>query len=70
MNPHLFRKLVPTELAIHDPAHVGISQLILGHSTYDTTQKAYNLGQAIDAGRRVQVTIASIRQTPSKGKVR
>jgi integrase/recombinase XerD len=70
MNPHLFRKLVPTELAIHDPAHVGISQLILGHSTDDTTQKAYNLGQAIDAGRRVQVTIASIRQTPSKGKVR
>ena len=25
LNPHLFRKLVPTELAIHDPEHVGVA---------------------------------------------
>jgi integrase/recombinase XerD len=33
LNPHLFRKLQPTELAIHDPAHVGISQVMLGHGS-------------------------------------
>src|SRR5262249_35706771 len=26
MNPHLFRKLIPTELSINDAAHVGIAQ--------------------------------------------
>jgi integrase len=68
MNPHLFRKLMPTELAIADPAHVGIAQPLLGHARYDTTQRYYNLGQAIDAARRVQRTLAALRQTPSKGE--
>jgi integrase/recombinase XerD len=62
MNPHLFRKLVPTELAIHDPANVGIAQPLLGHASYDTTQKYYNLGKSMDAARRVQATMVSIRE--------
>ena len=66
MNPHLFRKLMPTELAIADPAHVGIAQPLLGHASYDTTQRYYNLGQAIDAARRVQATVASLRQAKTK----
>jgi integrase/recombinase XerD len=61
VSPHLFRKIIPTELAIHDPAHVGVAQSILGHTTYDTTQKAYNLGRAIDAARRHHKVIQSIR---------
>jgi hypothetical protein len=31
INPHLFRKLIPTELAIQDPEHVGVAQALLGH---------------------------------------
>jgi integrase/recombinase XerD len=61
VNPHLFRKIIPTELAIRDPAHVGIAQPILGHATYDTTQKAYNLGRAIDAARRHNALIEALR---------
>jgi len=34
VNPQLFRKVVPTELAIRDPARVGIAQPILGHASY------------------------------------
>src|SRR5439155_2796741 len=34
LNPHLFRKIMPTELAIHDPEHVGIAQPLLGHADY------------------------------------
>jgi integrase/recombinase XerD len=68
LNPHIFRKLVPTELAIHDPAHIGIAQPMLTHARYDTTQTAYNLGRSIDAARRVQATLAALRQTPSKGR--
>jgi integrase/recombinase XerD len=62
MNPHLIRKLAPTELAIHDPTHVGISQPLLGHASYDTTQAYYNLGRSIDAARRVQALMSALRQ--------
>jgi integrase/recombinase XerD len=61
VNPHLFRKIVSTELAIADPAHVGVAQRILGHSSYDTTQKAYNLSRAIDAARQVQNMLNALR---------
>jgi integrase/recombinase XerD len=61
LNPHLFRKIIPTELALHDPAHIGAAQPLLGHATYRTTEQAYNLGRAIDAARRLHHTIRSIR---------
>jgi len=61
LNPHLFRKLVPTELAIHDPEHVGVAQPLLGHADYRTTQRAYNLGRAMDAARKHQQLLGSIR---------
>jgi integrase len=57
---------MPTELAIADPVHVGIAQPLLGHASYDTTQRYYNLGQAIDAARRVQATMACLRQPKPK----
>jgi integrase len=65
MHPHLVRKLVATELAIHDPTHVGVAQALLTHATYDTTQKAYNLAQSLDAARRIQATVVSVRQAVS-----
>jgi integrase/recombinase XerD len=68
MNPHLFRKLPPTELAIHDPEHVGLSQALLTHATYDTTQKFYNLARSIDAARRVQNMLIGLRQAPPGSK--
>jgi site-specific recombinase XerD len=61
INAHLFRKIIPTELAIRDPGHVGIAQPLLGHADYRTTQQAYNLGRALDAARRHQNLIQSIR---------
>jgi integrase len=61
LNPHLFRKMIATELAIHDPNHVGAAQALLGHADYRTTQQAYNLGRALDATRHVQQVIRSIR---------
>jgi integrase len=62
LNPHLFRKLAPTELAIHDPRHVGVAQAVLGHASYETTDAAYNLAQALDAARRVHATLGAFRR--------
>ena len=61
LNPHLFRKIISTELAIRDPAHVGVAQPLLGHADYRTTQRAYNLGRALDAAGRHHAVVQSIR---------
>jgi integrase/recombinase XerD len=61
LNPHLFRKLVPTELALHDPEHVGVAQALLGHADYRTTQHAYNLARAQDASRRYHDVLRRFR---------
>jgi integrase len=67
LNPHLFRKMVSTELAIHDPEHVGVAQPLLGHADYRTTEAAYNLGRAIDAARRHHQVVRAIRAVPKDG---
>src|SRR5262249_38745964 len=59
--PVLLRKLIPTELAINDPEHVGVAQSILGHADYRMTERAYNLGRAIDAARRHHDVLRAIR---------
>jgi integrase len=59
--PLLLRKLIPTELAINDPEHVGVAQPLLGHADYRTTQRYYNLGRAIDAARRHHGVLRAIR---------
>jgi integrase len=59
--PLLLRKLPPTELAINDPEHVGIAQPILGHADYRMTERAYNLGRAIDAARRHHDVLRAIK---------
>jgi integrase/recombinase XerD len=66
LNAHLFRKAIPTELAIRDPEHVGIAQPLLGHADYRTTQQAYNLARALDAARRYNSLIQSIRDEEGK----
>jgi integrase len=70
LNPHLFRKLVPTELAIHDPEHVGIAQPLLGHADYRTTQRAYNLGRALDAARRHHELLSDLRKEAAAARHR
>ena len=71
--PHLFRKIIPTELAIRDPAHVGVAQPLLGHADYRTTQQAYNLSRALDAARQHHRVLQMIRAEalvtrPARGK--
>ena len=67
INVHLFRKVIPTELAIRDPAHVGVAQPLLGHADYRTTQQAYNLGRALDAARQHHRLVQSIRAVSFSG---
>ena len=59
LNPHLFRKMVPTELSIHAPEQVNLAQAILNHSRYRMTEH-YNLGRTIDASRKTGSLIQNL----------
>jgi len=51
VNPHLFRDCIATSLAIHDPKHVRMAATILGHNSFATTERHYNLACTLEAGR-------------------
>ena len=52
INPHRFRHSAATSLALASPVAVRAGAVILGHATFATTERHYNLARAIDAGRR------------------
>ena len=54
LNPHRFRHSAATSLALASPEAVRAGAVILGHATFATTERHYNLARAIDAGRRYQ----------------
>jgi integrase/recombinase XerD len=62
LSPHLFRDCAATFIATVAPDQINIITSILGHSTIDTAQRHYNQARTIDAGRRYQATIQSLRQ--------
>ena len=66
INPHAFRDAAATTLAIHDPEHVRIAAPILGHQSFSTTEKFYNLANSLDAHRRYAHALFRIRQSPRR----
>lgn len=63
VNPQSFRHAAATSAAIEDPEHVGIVTTILGHSSFRTAEKYYNMATSIDAARRYQKCIVKLRKT-------
>jgi integrase len=61
VSPHLFRDCVATDIAIHDPGHIGIVKTILGHATLATSEKYYNQAGNFHAANRLQTVITHLR---------
>ena len=57
MSAHLFRDCVATEIALRDPAHIGIVAPVLGHARHETSEKYYNQAKSFEAFRRHQELI-------------
>ena len=68
INPHLFRDCAATSIAVHDPAHVRIAAAVLGHRSFATTEKFYNLANTIEAGRGYTDVIEKRRLRAKKTK--
>ncbi len=50
-----------TDIAIHDPTHVGITKCVLGHSTLATSQKYYNSAGSFEAADRHRQIVDTLR---------
>jgi integrase len=69
INPHLFRDAAATSLAVHDPSNVRVCRHVLGHGSYRTSEKSYNLARSIEASSRLNTAI-EMRRTRRRNKKR
>ncbi|NDR55665.1 MULTISPECIES: tyrosine-type recombinase/integrase [Aliiruegeria] len=60
ISPHRFRDAAATMLAIRDPKNVRAAAAVLGHGSYETTQKHYNLARQLDAVRLLNDSVDAI----------
>ncbi len=49
LNPHGARDSVATTVAIEDPQHVGSTKSLLGHTTWQTSERYYNMAGSMEA---------------------
>lgn len=62
INPHLFRDCAATTLAYADPKHIGVAAPLLGHRSFQTTERYYLKARMGEASRRLQQDLLSIRR--------
>lgn len=63
INPHLFRDIAATFIAMHEPGKLAIAAPLLGHSALSTTEKFYIHAKSIHASRRLQRSLEAARQS-------
>ena len=61
VNPHLFRDFAATSIAINHPDHVRIAAAVLGHRSFSTTERHYNLATSLKAARDYQAALRPLR---------
>jgi integrase len=65
VNPHRFRHAAGTLWSIHDPANVRGVKDLLGHASFDTTEKHYIMSKSRIAGRALAGAIANAGKRPA-----
>lgn len=62
VNPHLFRDCAATSIAVNDPDNVRMAATILGHRTFATTERHYNLARSVQAGHAFHAVLKERRR--------
>ncbi len=65
LSPHLFRDSAATSIAIEDPEHVYAIKDVLGHRSLQTSEKHYIHAHTLEASRRFQELVLSLRRAKS-----
>ncbi len=68
VNPHGARDSVATTVAIEDPQHVGSTKSLLGHTTWQTSERYYNMAGSMEATMEHQKALLRRRRQPSSGR--
>jgi integrase len=63
VNPHRFRDSAATTLAIEDPAQVRVSARVLGHQSFQTTERYY---QHAEQNRAHRTFVDGLRKLRTK----
>lgn len=61
ISPHLIRDCAATDIALIDPAHVGITRSVLGHATLASSQRSYNQATSYSAVGRLGAVITGLK---------
>jgi integrase len=61
VNPHLARDAAATSMAVHDPVHVLLAAPLLGHRTFNTTERSYIRAQTLEAHRQFAAQLSELR---------
>ena len=61
INPHHFRTILLTTLAIHDPQHVRVGASLLSHRDLKTGERHYNMAGSLGAHQLYVEGIAGLR---------
>jgi integrase/recombinase XerD len=62
VNPNLFRDAAATSLALEDPARVRMAAQVLGHGSFATTERHYNLARGEEAAGRWHQALDGLRR--------
>ncbi|MBS0250975.1 MAG: tyrosine-type recombinase/integrase [Proteobacteria bacterium] len=60
ISPHPVRDCAATDIALHDPLHVGITKDILGHKTLASSQEHYNQANNVNALSKLSAVLTAI----------
>jgi integrase len=62
INPHLFRDIAATTLAVAAPQHVRLAAPLLSHTNLATTERCYLQASGLEASARYQAQVLSLRR--------
>jgi integrase/recombinase XerD len=68
ISPHLFRTMAATSVSIEAPTEIDVIPVILGHGSYRTGERYYNLASNLDASRAFSATLDSIQKNLKSAK--
>jgi len=64
IHPHLFRDIAATSMAMDRPDQVHLAKDLLGHGSFDLTERHYLHAQSVRAGKHLGNVIRAIRTGP------
>jgi integrase len=68
VNPHLFRDCAATSIVINDPDNVRMAAAILGHRSFATTERHYNMARSMQAGHAFHHVLKERRRKVRRGQ--